>query len=124
MNGAGQGVVRGIQGEGDAHWGHPHRGAVGGALPTGAARVGAGAHLLEGVLGGGPQQVERAAGAHVVLPGQEGLGEVARIDVAAAVNEEAGQDEGLLGVVRDAARRHRGAMGCSATASRSPVISP
>ena len=57
---------------------------------TGAARVGAGAHLLQGVLGGGPQQVQGAAGAHVVLPGQEGLGESVGVDAAAAVGEETG----------------------------------
>ena len=111
VNGPGQSVVRGTQGEGDAHRGYSHGGAVGGALPTGAARVSTGAHPLQGELGGGTQQVQGAAGAHVVLPGQEGIGEPVGADVTAAVDDEAGQDEGLLGVIRDAACRHRGGDG-------------
>ena len=106
MNGLGQRVAVGAQGEGDAHRSHPHRGAVGGALPAGAVRVGPGAHPLQSELGGGAQQVQGTAGAHVILPAQECSGELVGVDAAATFGEESGQDESLLGVIRDAARRH------------------
>ena len=106
LNGPGQRVAVGAQGEGDAHRGHPHRGAVGGALSSGAVRVRPGAHPLQSELGGGPQQIQGPAGAHIVLPAQEGIGELVGVDAAATVDEETGQDESLLGVIRDGAGRY------------------
>ena len=106
LNSPGQRVAVGTQGEGDAHRGHPHRGAVGGALSAGAVRVRPGAHPLQSELGGGSQQVQGPTGAHIVLPAQEGIGELVGVDAAATVDEETGQDESLLGVIRDGAGRY------------------
>ena len=85
-------------------------------MPTGAMRIAAPfvvpcrptspqrrarEHALDGQLGRGAEQVERAPRAHVVLPGRESARELGRVDPARAVDEQPGEQQRLLGVVGD-----------------------
>jgi hypothetical protein len=86
---------------GDADRGNAHGGAVGVAGGAGFLRRGAGLHGGQRAAGGGAEQVERAPGLHVRFPGDQGGGQFAGVDPAVARDEQAAEQDGLLGVVSD-----------------------
>lgn len=65
----------------------------------------------------GPNRFRSRARARRVLPGDEGVGQGTRIDVAVPRDEQSGQEEGLLGVVGDAPGGHGGGNGLVGVAS-------
>ena len=96
----------------DTDRGDAHRRAVCGPCPAHAQRVLARAHALEGRLRGGAQQVERPALDHRILPGQQCVGELARVQRHAtrggtpASYQEGSNQQRLLRVICDRPGRH------------------
>ena len=105
-----------------------HRGAVGGAGRAGLVQGHAGQDGGDGALGGGAEEIEGAAFGHVALPlGQRGR-EFVRVDRSMVLDQEPGQQHGLLGVVGDRPGEHApgdvvtGRGGLEAGQERPPAI--
>ena len=92
----------------DPDRGDPHRGAVGVSPAAGVLHV-ARREALERPARRRAEQVERAGGEHPLLPRHQRESERALVDDPAAVDQRAGDDHGLVGVVRDPARGQPGA---------------
>ena len=95
----------------ESHRGDPHGRTVGGAVSARLLERLAGEHRVDGALGRRPEQVERALRSHAVLPGDELAREGGGLDVAVPLDDEAGGEERLFGVVGDGGGGHPGGEG-------------
>ena len=115
-------------GDGDADRGDAHGGAVGGAGGACLLRRGAGQDGGDGALGGGAEEVERAAFGHVALPADQGGGQFVGVDRAVPLDQEPAEQDGLLGVVGDRPGGHArgdgvaGRGGLEAGQERAPAV--
>ena len=72
---------------GDAHRGDAHGRAIGGAVAPGFFRGMAGEDHVDRALGGRPEQVLGAFGAHVCFPIDQALGKHGGLDLALALHQ-------------------------------------
>jgi hypothetical protein len=70
-------------------------------VDAGCLRRRARQHGGERAPGRGAEQVERAAGGHVALPADQGVGQLARVDDAAPADQQPAEQDRLLGVIGD-----------------------
>ena len=88
----------------EADRGDAHRRPVGVAGTAGLFRRGARQHRVDRAAGGRAEQVERPARGHVALPGDQAVRQFARVHPAG--QQQAAEQDRLLGVVGDGAGRH------------------